>query len=135
MRYTIYSALALATAIVLFASLPSAHADVFVLEDGRSIEGDIVKQDSETVTIKTKSGINVTLKRWEITRTVTSSKLKEEYKKKLAAIKKGDAQAHFELAKWCLKNGLKKEAKTQFEKTLKIDPLRREARCPQYVRC
>ena len=45
----------------------------------------------------------------------------DTYKKKLAKIKDDDVAGHYKLGLWCIKNRLKKLAKAQFEKVIKLD--------------
>ncbi|MHC4660280.1 MAG: DUF6288 domain-containing protein [Planctomycetota bacterium] len=112
----------------VFLSAYPAAADVVVLLDGRAIEGTITRQDRRSVTIKTKSGIVVTVDRDEIERIVTMEDLKKEYRERLSSIRKDDEFAHMELAEWCDKNGLKEEYKKELEEVLRINPKNTEAK-------
>ena len=51
-----------------------------------------------------------------------------EYRRRLGKIKDPAPQAHFDLAQWCGKSGLKKTARKEYEKTIKQDPNHEGAR-------
>ncbi|MHC4663187.1 MAG: DUF6288 domain-containing protein [Planctomycetota bacterium] len=115
-------ALALVFIACLFLPVSETFADTIILEDGRSIQGTILKKDSETITVKTASGIVTTVNRDEVVRIATTEELKKQYEKKLQSVKKDDVNAYLALADWCRKNGLKMERIAALEEVLRINP-------------
>jgi len=105
----------------LLLSASTSRADVIYLKGGRKLEGEIVSQESEKVTVKVKGG-TIVLDKSDIIKIEAKASPEETYQKKLAALKEDDAQAHFELALWCKKYGFYEEYEALLEKTLEIDP-------------
>jgi predicted esterase len=98
------------------------YGDTFHLSSGRKLEGEVVKETEETVTIRTYSGITTEIPRYDIVKiTSGESPAHKELKKRLKTVPKGDANAWFKLALWCERKKLEKEAGEYFKKTIKID--------------
>ncbi|MHC4660279.1 MAG: DUF6288 domain-containing protein [Planctomycetota bacterium] len=115
--------------LFLLSNRPPARADIIIMVDGRSLEGEILSQNRREITIKTKAGITVTVDRDDVEKIVTKADLKKEYNKKLSAIKdKDDEYARMALAEWCKKNGLKDEYKIELKEVLRINPDNAEAK-------
>jgi hypothetical protein len=107
--------------LCLFLSASISLADEIYLKSGRKLEGEIISEQGQKVTVKIKGG-TITLDKSDII-TIEEKALPEEiYRKKLGELKADDAEAHFELALWCKRYGLYEEYEALLEKTLEIDP-------------
>jgi hypothetical protein len=111
---------ALTAAVLILGLARLCAADVIVFRDGRRLEGKIVGETEESLTVQVKYGEVVVPKRnvASIEKGPTSL---EEYEKKSAAVE-DDAKAHFELGQWCEQKGLEEEAKKEYLKALQGDP-------------
>lgn len=119
-------AAALALGVLLVAG--TLRADIIFLEDGRVVEGEVVKKTQDEITIKTASGVIMKLEPWEVTKVVKKEEVLKEYEKKKKELKPEDAQALYELALWCKKHALKEQFEKELRETLKLDPKHAEAR-------
>ncbi|HLX64645.1 MAG TPA: HEAT repeat domain-containing protein [Planctomycetota bacterium] len=97
-----------------------ARADVFLLADGSRVEG-ISTENGDQVTITTYDGKTVNVAKKDIRGTISEPK-RNEYFARLKKLKDNDAAGRVELAQFCLKNNLKKEAQALCEAALKIEP-------------
>lgn len=95
-------------------------ADVVVMKDGRELEGRIVGETDEAVTLRLRYG-EVTVPRSRIAEIRRGPTPLDEYGEKAAAVA-DTAQSHCELAQWCDEKGLGEEAKHHYRKALEIDP-------------
>jgi len=120
-----------AAALVLFAGLlllASAWADTIHFEDGRKLEGTIIKETPDTVTIKTKYGTQI-VDKMEILNIEKGQSERQEYETRKEEIEDEDnAEARYQLGLWCKKNGLEKEADEEFEKAIQLDSEHKGAR-------
>lgn len=107
--------------------LSSLSADVVLLKDGDIIEGDIVEKTDKRLKIKSDTEL-LTFSSEEVSDILTEQTIpplilpEETYKERLNKIDKNDAQAHYELGLFCLKNGLFDEASTEFKRALRLNP-------------
>lgn len=102
-------------------------ADVIHLKDGRKIEGVIVKQDSKTVTIKTRFG-QVEFAMSEVEE-IEKKKTKEQlYEEMVDKTNPKDAGQMMVLVKWCYDNNLSSKAKKHLKQIISLDPNHEEAR-------
>jgi hypothetical protein len=113
------AAVLVAAAVLTSAGL--AFADTVYLANGGKLEGQIIRQDTEKVVIKTKYGTQ-TIDRMDIDRIDRSKSPRDEYQEKKAKIKDRDAEGHYQLGLWCKESGLVKKAKAEFEEAVKINP-------------
>ena len=119
---------AMALVLGLLLTAGALRADIIFLEDGRVVEGEVVKKTEEEVTIKTASGVTMKLEPWEVTKVVKKEEILKEYEKKKKELKPEDSQALYELALWCRKHALKEHYEKGLRETLKLDPKHAEAR-------
>ena len=110
----------LVVALLILGLAQILKGDVIVLRDGRKLEGKIIKETGESITVKVKYGEVVVPKRniASIEKGLTSL---EEYQKK-AAEAEDTAKAHFDLGQWCQQKGLREESKKEYTKALEKDP-------------
>jgi hypothetical protein len=100
--------------------------DEIELTSGNVVEGRV--QDLGDSIRVTRSGGSVTYPK-SMVRRITPKKTAEElYEEKAAALKAGDLGGRLDLARWCLKNRLAKEAAAEYAKAVAIDPEHEEAR-------
>jgi hypothetical protein len=110
----------LAVLLLLIVAAMSTRADVFMLADGRRLEG-ISEENGDQVTITTFDGKTVKVAKKDIKGNISEPK-RNEYFTRLRKLKDNDAFGRVELAQFCLKNNLKREAQELCEAALKIDP-------------
>lgn len=107
-----------------------ARADTFILLDGNTIDGDIVAEDDQQITIKGRFGKTV-LKRSEIREIQKKKSPRDGYLERLAEIEKdgrnSEASAWVSLGKYAKKEGLREEMQEAFAKALKLEPDNAEA--------
>lgn len=97
--------------------------DRVVLKDGQVFEGKVEKETKKTVFLRTKYGL-LRIPRDKIARLQKEKTPEDEY----AAKRKRIAQQLFELALWCKKHGLQKQALRHLKEVLKFDPNHEGAR-------
>lgn len=118
--------------LFLAAAWPStAAADVFELEDGRKIEGTVVRESGSLISVKTTSGKIETFDVAQIKRRRATETKYDDYlarRKKVESVEKPTTRDHLELALWCLDQKLDKESIFHFKQVLKLDPNHPEAR-------
>jgi tetratricopeptide (TPR) repeat protein len=121
MKRTILLALA-----VLGLAAARLGADIITLDDGRKFEGQAVTEGDQ-VKVITKMG-TLTFAKDKVVKIEKVSGPADAYKEKAAAIKDGDAEAHYQLAMWCKENRLVKEMTQELNKVVAIDPEHEKAR-------
>jgi hypothetical protein len=99
-----------------------ALADTIHLKNGGKFDGQIVSENDKVVVFKIRGLGPQTFKRSAIARIERGSSVFDEYEAKRDAIRKGDADAWFALAKWCMDCGLRQEARKAFRETTLCDP-------------
>jgi len=114
----------IATTAALTAISP---ADVIHLENGNSVDGEIVKETDKHVKLKTPAG-NITFKRSDIVRIERKASPFQQYKREAAELKDDDSVGHYFLGLWCKDNGLRKQAEQEFLKTIAANPDHADAR-------
>gem|GEM_PF-1656765 len=116
--------------LVLFAALVVifnvAHPDVVYLNNGGIVVGEVAERTDEYVVV-TNKGVKTILQTHEIER-IEFGTLDEIYWRKLKAISKDDAEAHFQLGLWCERLKLSDYAREEFEKCVILNPNHIEAR-------
>jgi len=95
-------------------------ADLFRLKDGRELEGSIVREIGDLVSIRTAAGI-VTIDRSEIEEHERSRTSYDEYQERLRKLDDGDAAGHLALARFCESEGLEGEAASLYKRVVEID--------------
>ncbi|MBW2993219.1 hypothetical protein KY317_01440 [Candidatus Woesearchaeota archaeon] len=104
-----------------------ALGDVIHMCDGRKITGKIIREDADSVVVKTRYG-EMSIPRSDIDH-IEKGKVPEEiYEEKAKALKKDDGEGHYQLGLWCKENNLNKEAKEEFKKAIAANPDHEDAR-------
>ena len=116
--------------VALLVLVPAAHsyADIFHLSDGKTIEGTIVREIGDLVSIRNLEGKVVTIDRSQIERIEIKATALDEYLKRIKSIKDDDLEGHRELAIWCQKNQLAAQSQKHWKLVILIDPDHDEAR-------
>ena len=116
-------------AFVILTLLPSLlYGDVFELTNGDKVEGNIVREIGDLVSIRKLDGSIVTLDRSEIKNIKKSSTPLDEYKKRADSVKDNDLTGQIDMAKWCQSRGLDAQAKVHWKMVLNLSPDQFDAR-------
>jgi hypothetical protein len=112
----------LVSCIALFLALAAfAFGDVVYMKGGGKFKGEIVKKTDTHVQIQTKFGLQ-TISRDKIDRIEYGESDKvESYESRRAKIKRGDAEAHYQLGLWCKEKGRADNAKREFRDAVRYD--------------
>jgi hypothetical protein len=95
-------------------------ADEVTLSDGRVLEGKVEDLGNEIRITRGKSA--VTFPKSMVKRIRYKATKEEEYAERVKRLDDKDPEAHFDLGRWCVDNGLKDEAAVQFRKTIELEP-------------
>lgn len=130
MQGVIRSAARLVTCLTLLTVVfaGSAWADKFELKDGRELEGTIIRELGDLLSIKLVDGSIVTIERSAITRHKKTETVYDQYVAKRDKVSADDAAAQLSLAKWCASKGLTEEATKHYKFVIVVDPHHIEAR-------
>ncbi len=123
--------LAIAVGVWLAAWITAAQADVFVLKSGGRIEGDSISSAEALAKgyflVDLASGGKLKLARSLVDRVERKSDTELEYEARLAKLE-DTVDAHWEIARWCQDNGLRRQRELHLEQIIKHDPDDKEAR-------
>jgi hypothetical protein len=95
-------------------------ADVVYLTGGRTLEGDAV-EEGESVRIRTAAGL-VTVPRTEVERIEKTKSAAEVYRERRSTLPARDADGLYQLALWCLAQGLRAEHEDLIGRVLALNP-------------
>ncbi|MAT73041.1 MAG: hypothetical protein CMJ58_26455 [Planctomycetaceae bacterium] len=119
--------LALAAAVCACATTAGASADIYELEGGGEVRGELVgRGDDEAYIVRTDDGAQVALPRDEIARIVAVDDTLAEYQRR-ARSTPDTAAGQRELAQWCKEHQLAEEAALHWERLLDFVPDDEEA--------
>ncbi|MEO6709950.1 MAG: hypothetical protein ABI054_08345 [Planctomycetota bacterium] len=102
-----------------------AKADIFVMKDGRRIEGTLVKEEQGVVTVKLATG-ELKLARSDIAQVVPGKTPTQQFDERMQNAK--TAEDFFQAGEFALSKRLKREAQQAWQKAVEIDPDHAEAR-------
>ncbi len=110
--------------LTLLLCIPSgeARSDQFHLEDGRVIEGSIVREVGDLVSIRDLEGKVVTIDRDQITKTVKKETPLDQYRNRLSNLEDDDLAGQIEIANWCTSVKLNSEALKHWKVVIRLDP-------------
>lgn len=117
----------LVVTLLLLCGISPAFPDVVLLRDGQKLQGKVVAETYESITLKMKYG-TVELYKSQVAKVQKKPLPAEVYRKKSAALAPGDAEAHYRLALWCREQELVEEYAAQLEQAIKTDPEHAAAR-------
>jgi hypothetical protein len=107
-----------------------AWGEIFLLQSGGKVSGEIVPQDppdKENLTIKTDSGATITLARSQIKQTLHQRPEEVEYEK-LRVRAPDTVEGQWELAEWCRVNRLTAQREKHLKRIIELDPDHQRAR-------
>lgn len=123
------SSLAWLLVVVLFAQL-QARADLFLLQDGNTIEGDIIAESDAEYTIQGRFG-KTKIKKADVREIQKKKSPRATFLERLTDIEKGekkdDKEAWTDLGRYAKSQGLREEAAKAFGKVLEMEPNNEEA--------
>ncbi len=106
--------------LLVVALVPDLVADTVVKKDGRRIDGQIIAETDDQVTVQTKFG-PVDIKRSEIVKIEKGKTPAQEFKDLWEAVDRNDSRALIELAEWCDENRLNRESRKVYREVLNVD--------------
>ena len=106
---------------ILFSSYlgASALADIVLLKDGGRVEGPIVKETATQVFVKTKYG-TMPVDRTKIKKITKGRSYEKIYVSRRKKLKKTDTKALMQLAEWCEKKKLTRQAQSVYRAVTKV---------------
>ncbi|MCE9582417.1 MAG: HEAT repeat domain-containing protein [Planctomycetes bacterium] len=108
--------------LILALSLAAiAAADTVVCKDKRRIEGKIIEETEALVKVQVKNGA-VTIPRYQIQEVIHGATTEEVYEERRARVDISDPAALLDLAAWCDKNHLAKQAAAEYARVLASGP-------------
>ncbi len=114
--------LTLAVSILVFAFVaPAGFGDTIYLKNGRKFEGKLVEETAGAYRFKIKGLGEQTFKKSDVLKIEKGETIFDQYETKRKALKKNDAQGHYDLGMWCRENGLKKQAVKAFKSAVAAD--------------
>ncbi len=117
-------------ALLWLAMVPMTWGDVFVLNDGGRVVGELMNPDQtprETFAIKTQGGGQVVLSREQVDQWLRTRPEEIEYEK-IRPRYPDTVEGQWDLAEWCRKRTLLSERKVHLERILELDPDHEKAR-------
>ncbi len=124
LRWCLIGGLLIAAVVLICGG--ALRADIFELAEGGSIEGEVVTETEETLTIRTTVGV-FEIDRERIVRRTAAAAPWTRYEAQKRQ-HPDTADGHFALAQWCRKNGLRSEQKQHLERAIELDPDHTDAR-------
>ncbi len=112
------------------AGLRRASGELFLLQSGGKVSGQLVPQDppdKDHLTIKTDAGATITLARSQIKQTLHQRPEEIEYEK-LRVRAADTVEGQWELAEWCRENRLTAQREKHLKRIIELDPDDRQAR-------
>lgn len=112
------------------AGLRRASGELFILQNGGKVSGEIVPQDppdKDNWVIKTDAGATITLARSQVKQTLHQRPEEIEYEK-LRVRAPDTVQAQWELAEWCRENRLVAQREKHLRRIIELDPDHQQAR-------
>jgi len=108
---------------------PAVFADIFVLESGGKIQGELLNRDEQPRTkyVVRSGAATINLPSEQVRETIHQSPADLEYARR-APVTADTVEAQWELAEWCRNNLLVKERRTHLRRIIEIDPNHQQAR-------
>ena len=116
--------------VLLAAAAGRARADIFWLEDGGQVRGELVNRDEsprKTYVVKTSSGGQVVLDAKSVKEVKRQWPLEVKYDQ-IRASYPDTVEGQWKLAEWCRENRLTAQRKVHLERILELDPDHAQAR-------
>jgi TolA-binding protein/pimeloyl-ACP methyl ester carboxylesterase len=107
--------------LLLLLAAPAVRADLIRLKNGSVIEGKVIARTAEAIRLKTGDG-EMSVPRSRIESIEERETPFEVYTQRAAELPENDAQAHIELAEYCVRHDLHAQAIAMLRQALAIDP-------------
>ena len=117
------------TLILVFLTAGTASADILHLDGGGRVEG-VVTVAGDVLLVKTIHG-TARIPAAHVIRRVELPYVTEIYEERRGRIDDTDADAVFDLGRWCETNGMRRRAREHFKQVLILDPDHARARARQ----
>lgn len=117
-------------ALIIFLSVSkAAYADIFILESGGQIQGELLNRDEQPrIKYVVRCGVaTINLPLDQVRETIRQSPAELEYARKAPATA-DIIEAQWELAEWCRKNALARQRETHLRRIIALDPNHQQAR-------
>lgn len=101
-----------------------SRADVISLRSGGTVSGnveEVVRNDSKSYLVDVGNGVRVSIAASDVVRLERQDDKVKEYEQKVEATP-DEAEAHWQLARWCKINGLTSQADRHVRRTINLDP-------------
>ncbi len=108
-------------ALLAFVSAPAA-ADVFQLEGGRRVEGELVQDLAGTYLVRITGGATIAIPSSSVLHVETGPTPQSDLAQREARLPRGDANALCQLAAWCDESSFAEDAERLTWQALEIDP-------------
>lgn len=122
--------LLLTSAAVIFSLVHAAGADVFVLENGGQVEGELVNRDESprtTYVVRMANGGEITLTVDQVKQAIIKSEAERQYEKYLPRMPE-TADGNWKMAQWCRRHQLDSLERLHLEQVINYDPQHEPAR-------
>ncbi|MCH2126838.1 MAG: HEAT repeat domain-containing protein [Pirellulaceae bacterium] len=116
--------------VTLVCVVRSVEADLFLLESGGYLEGELLKDGENRPTayvVKTFGGAKITLTKQQVSEVVFQSEAERKYEKWLREMP-ATGKGNWQMAEFCLKNKLHDQRHFHLEQVLRYDPNHEDAR-------
>ena len=113
--------------VVFCVAALSIQADIIHLASGGKLEAEILEETDDYIFVRMYPNIYAKIDIERVVRIERRPTRWQMYSEKSKKIAPYDAEAHWQLAKWCKKQGLYREYKTEVEITLSLKPNHKEA--------
>ena len=109
------------------AALPrAARADVVVLKSGARMEGQVVDQDDKSITLRMNNA-EIEVTRDKIKEIIQQKTPRQLYEKMLEVLDDNDPDGHYQIALYCMKEGMKDEAIELLRRAVQLKPDHQDA--------
>ena len=109
------------TLMLFFCLCAAAFSDIVVLKTGARMEGKIVAQDDDAITLHIKNA-EIEIKRATIKEIIEQRTPRELYEKMLESLADDDADGHYHVALYCINESLKDDAVELLRRAVQLKP-------------
>ncbi|MEE2858025.1 MAG: hypothetical protein VX949_11595 [Planctomycetota bacterium] len=121
--------LAMALGVLLTLSpVEVGFADIFHLKDGRVIDGAVLREIGDLISIRSSDGAVITIDRSEIVKTEKQLTPIDQYRTRLDQLDPSSLADQLSLARWCDSVNLTPQAMKHWKRVIQIDPDHDQAR-------
>ena len=114
--------------LLTLAPVEVSYADLFHLKDGRVIDGTILREIGDLISIRSSDGDVITVDRSQILKTEKQQTALDQYRTRLAQMDPSSLEDQLNLARWCDSVNLKPQSMKHWKMVIQIDPDHDQAR-------